>query len=261
MSLTLRKNPAKNRITIAAMALSILVLANLAVSAQTPNCPLVISSSSGDLGAFTVTNPDTATISISIISGGVWGTLVVGSSVNANVNVGAIPLGTRNAVLITASKIDPNQAAGFALVATDTFGHSITINAIADCPIAPRGCTLTQGFWKNKPEEWPVQSFTLGTVTYTKTQGILILKTPVRGNGLVSLSHQLIAAKLNAASGATVPASVTTAISAADSLIGGLLVPPIGGGSLPTSSTSSLTSVLDVYNNGNTPGGPPHCDD
>ena len=245
-----------------AMALVLFVVSGMAVMGQTiQNCPLVISSVTGDVTAFTVVNFDATTLSLASapITVGSWGTLVVGSSVNANVVVGVVQVGTKNAVFVTASKVDPNLAASFTLVATDSVGHSVTVNAIADCPIVSRGCTLTQGFWKNHAEDWPVQSLTLGTVNYTKTQLLTVLRTPVRGNGLISLSHQLIAAKLNA-SGATVPSSVATAIAAADALIGGLVVPPIGGGSLSTSSTSSLTSALDTYNNGNTPGGPPHCD-
>ncbi len=245
-----------------AMALVLFVVSGMAVMGQTiQNCPLVISSVTGDVTAFTVVNFDATTLSVAsaTITVGSWGTLVVGSSVNANVVVGVVPTGTKNAAFVTASKVDPNQAASFSLVATDSVGHSVTINAIADCPIASRGCTLTQGFWKNHAEDWPVQSLTLGTVSYTKAQLLTVLRTPVRGNGLVSLSHQLIAAKLNAAGGTTVPASVATAIAAADSLIGGLVVPPVGTGSLSTSATSSLTSALDTYNNGNTSGGPPHC--
>ena len=154
-----------------------------------------------------------------------------------------------------------SQAANFTLTATDSVGHTITLSAVVDCPIPPQGCTRTQGYWKNHAGDWAVQSLTLGTVTYTKAQLISILRTPVRGNGLISLSHQLIAAKLNAAAGTSVPASVATAIAASDALIGGLVVPPFGSGFLSTSSTSSLNTALDVYNNGNTPGGPPHCDD
>jgi len=135
------------------------------------------------------------------------------------------------------------------------------MHTILDCPVTPQGCTRTQGYYKNKPEQWAVQSLTLGTVTYTKANLLSIFNTSVRGNGLVSLSHQLIAAKLNAAAQTTVPASVATAIAAADALISGLVVPPVGSGSLSTSSTSSLTATLDAYNNGLTPGGPSHCDD
>jgi hypothetical protein len=118
----------------------------------------------------------------------------------------------------------------------------------------------SQGYWKNHPEDWPVNSLTLGNVVYTQAQLLSILRRPVRGNGLVSLAHQLIAAKLNAANGALVPASVQTAINSADALIGNSVIPPVGTATAPTSSTSGLAGTLDAYNNGNTPGGPPHCD-
>src|ERR1043165_3879889 len=67
-------------------------------------------------------------------------------------------------------------------------------------------CTLTQGYWKNHPDAWPVASLKLGSVTYTKVELIAILKTPVRGNGLIALAHQLIAAKLNIKAGASASA-------------------------------------------------------
>ncbi|HVK86756.1 MAG TPA: DUF4215 domain-containing protein [Kofleriaceae bacterium] len=105
-------------------------------------------------------------------------------------------------------------------------------------------CTHTQGFWKNHPDVWPVSSLTLGTVTYSKTQLLAIFTTPVQGNGLISLAHQLIAAKLNDASGAITPA----AIAQADALIGGRVVPPVGAGYLAPSTTSSLVGALDGFN-------------
>ena len=119
-------------------------------------------------------------------------------------------------------------------------------------------CTLTQGYWKNHPEAWPVQSLELGSVTYTKEQLIAILKTPVKGNGLVQLSHQLIAAKLNVAAGAP-DASIKAAIDQADALIGCLVVPPVGEGTLSTNKTTQLNDKLDAFNNGDI--GPGHCDD
>ncbi len=114
------------------------------------------------------------------------------------------------------------------------------------------GCTFTQGYWKNHTD-WPVANLTLGTTVYTKTQLLSIFGTPVSGNGLVSLAHQLIAAKLNVSSGAAVSASIV----AADALIGSLVVPPIGAGFLAPATTSALTSALDNYNNGLS--GSPHC--
>ncbi len=117
-------------------------------------------------------------------------------------------------------------------------------------------CTYTQGFWKNHASDWPVTSLTLGTVSYTATQLMSILNQSVAGNGLVSLAHQLIAAKLNVAMGADAT-SIAGTISSADAAIGSLVVPPIGSGFLPPGVTDPLTQVLDDYNNGET--GPGHC--
>ena len=129
-------------------------------------------------------------------------------------------------------------------------------NGTTLCTQGGGGYTYTQGYWKNHPDAWPVQSIKLGTVTYTKAQAIAILKQPVKGNGLVSLSHQLIAAKLNTLNGAD-DSAIASAIASADAMIGGLVVPPVGNGKLPTSNTSSLIGKLDAYNNGVT--GPGHC--
>jgi hypothetical protein len=125
-------------------------------------------------------------------------------------------------------------------------------------------CTLTQGYWKthgpiptgNNVNEWPVTGLTLGDVDYTDLELQAILDTPAGGNGLIALAHQLIAAKLNVAAGAD-DADVVVSIAAADALIGGLVVPPVGGGFLHPSLTSALTSALADYNEGAT--GPGHC--
>jgi len=123
---------------------------------------------------------------------------------------------------------------------------------------SPQGgnCTYTIGYWKTHPGAWPVSSLKLGTVTYSATQLMSIFNQSVSGNGLISLSHQLIAAKLNIANGAD-PTSISTTIAAADALVGGLVVPPVGTGYLAPSQTSTLTQGLDDYNNGEI--GPGHC--
>ncbi len=182
---------------------------------------------------------------------------LVGVPINATVNIPAFTLGTYNPVAVTFTTPNPNGAVDFMLRAASTF-HAINIRVRCVAP-TPTGCTLTQGYWKNHSNEWAVQNLTLGTVNYNQTQLLSIFNRPVQGNGLISLSHQLIAAKLNIAAGASVPSSVATAIANADILIGGLVVPPVGNGSLSTGSTGALTTILDTYNNGNTPGGPPHC--
>ena len=127
---------------------------------------------------------------------------------------------------------------------------------VSPCPAA--GCTLTHGYWKTH-EIWPVSSLYLGTVSYSQAQLVSILWQPVGGNGLISLAYQLIAAKLNQANGAAVPPGVAAAIAAADVMIDGLVVPPIGAGYLDPGMTSALSDTLDLYNKGLYPGGPPHC--
>ena len=119
-------------------------------------------------------------------------------------------------------------------------------------------CTFTQGYWKNHPEAWTVSSLKLGSVEYTKAQLIAILKAPVKGNGLIQLAHQLIAAKLNVATGAS-DADIKAAIQQADALIGSLVIPPVGDAELETKKTSSIAGQLDAFNNGDV--GPGHCGD
>jgi hypothetical protein len=113
----------------------------------------------------------------------------------------------------------------------------------------------TQGFWKTHPEAWPVGCLPmlLGTVSYTQAELLAIFNQPAGGNGLISLAHQLIATKLNICNGSN-PTNIAATVAAADALIGGLVVPPVGGGFLAPASTSALTQTLDDYNNGIIPG-------
>lgn len=126
------------------------------------------------------------------------------------------------------------------------------------------GCTLTQGYWKthgpiptgNNVNEWPVTELTLGSVLYTDLELQSIFDKPASGNGLISLAHQLMAAKLNVANGAD-DSAIAGAIASADALIGSLVVPPVGAGSLPNAATSALTDTLASFNEGLI--GPGHC--
>jgi hypothetical protein len=146
-----------------------------------------------------------------------------------------------------------------------------------DCQPGGEGCTYTQGFWKNHgPEisgvcdcrsgnnenEWPetvmLYGLMLGTQPYNAGQlcSIFNTNTPVGGNGLLSLAHQLIAAKLNIANGAD-PTVIASTILSADSLIDGLIIPPWGTGYLAPSATSTFGTRLAWYNEGTI--GPGHC--
>jgi hypothetical protein len=156
----------------------------------------------------------------------------------------------------------------FAHATSTLFRSDFTANLTCStlpCEEEDGGCTFTQGYWKthgpiptgNNTNEWPVTSLTLGSVSYTDLELQAIFDTPAAGNGLIALAHQLIAAKLNVANGAD-DSAIAAAIAAADALIGGLVIPPVGAGSLPNSATSALTSILTQYNEGAI--GPGHCD-
>lgn len=135
--------------------------------------------------------------------------------------------------------------------------QSVLSTTLADFTTSSTNCTYTQGYWKNHTGAWPVSNLTLGSVNYDQTQLLSILNQPAVGNGLISLAHQLIAAKLNIANGAS-SSTIDATISAADALIGALVVPPVGSGYLDPSTTSALTQALDDYNNGIT--GPGSCE-
>ncbi|HEX7877953.1 MAG TPA: hypothetical protein VF720_01010 [Candidatus Eisenbacteria bacterium] len=143
-----------------------------------------------------------------------------------------------------------------------------TVCRTADCPA--EDCTYTQGFWKthgpapcltgNNSNVWPVGGLTLGTVNYTAVQLCAILQKPAAGNALVSMAHQLIAAKLNTLTGATC-ATAAAKIAGADAAIGARVIPPIGTGSLTNSQTSSFTGALTTFNEGAMSTCPAHCGD
>ena len=114
-------------------------------------------------------------------------------------------------------------------------------------------CPQSQGFWKNNPDAWPVNSLMLGSQTYTKTELLTILTTPTRGDASLILADQLIAAKLNIANGSGEPAPVPSTITHADSVLSGF------SGKLPYNVSPSSpngqamvtdATTLDNYNNG-----------
>jgi hypothetical protein len=101
-----------------------------------------------------------------------------------------------------------------------------------------------------------VDTLMLGNVSYTKDQLCSILNQDVRGNCLISLAHQLIAAKLNIANNAPHDC-IDATITAVDQLIGDLVVPPVGNDSLPC-NISGFIDALDNFNSGKLDCAP-HC--
>jgi hypothetical protein len=117
-------------------------------------------------------------------------------------------------------------------------------------------CTRGVGYWKNSAGSWPINSMFLGTREYVKKELMAILVNPAGGNGLVSLTQQLIAAKLNASTG---PLSIQGTIATADKLINeattGSPLPPLGTAYLSSRYTSPLGRLLEDYNEGRSPPG------
>jgi hypothetical protein len=126
-------------------------------------------------------------------------------------------------------------------------GWRVDTVSISDCNPTP--CVRGQGYWKNHPDQWPVTQLQLGNVVYSQEELLSILHQPVRGNGLVLLTHQEIAAKLNIANGAD-GSCIEQTLADADALIGDLLVPPVGTGYLRPRDVSALADILDDYNEG-----------
>ena len=159
----------------------------------------------------------------------------------------ASPTATATATATASPTVTPTVTP--TATATPTATPSGTPTATATPSGTPGVCVRGQGYWKNHPEAWPVTELQLGNVTYDQQQLLDILRHPVRGNGLVSLAHHLIAAKLNIANGAD-PSCIQQTIADADALIGDLVVPPIGDGFLAPSDVEALKDTLEDYNEG-----------
>jgi hypothetical protein len=145
--------------------------------------------------------------------------------------------------------VSPTATATATPTATATATATPTATPTPTPTGTPVGCVFGQGYWKNHPEAWPVTELQLGNVSYDQQQLLDILHQPVRGNGLVSLAHHLIAAKLNIANGAD-PSCIQQTIADADALIGDLVVPPVGDGYLAPRDVEALKDMLEDYNEG-----------
>jgi hypothetical protein len=142
------------------------------------------------------------------------------------------------------------------------FTPALTCSTLACEPPGGGGCTRPQDYWaffnpvvcqidptSVECVDWPVASVSLGTVSYTVDQLVAILRAPASGNGLLALAHQMISARLSIAAGADGSAIAAT-LAAADSLVGGVIVPPVGAGFLDPGVTANYTATLASFNEG-----------
>jgi hypothetical protein len=119
------------------------------------------------------------------------------------------------------------------------------------------GCTRSHKYWKDHAGSWPANHLSIGGEDYSGHELLRILSGPVRENGAVRLAHQLIAAKLNEAAGAS---AVAAPLATADALLAELApgrLPPLGGAFTSPDSVSTYVLTLNAYNRGSL--GPPAC--
>jgi hypothetical protein len=157
-----------------------------------------------------------------------------------------------NAALSTGANFSPSQDDEVAVLLF--FDPALNDGRAHQSMILEVSCPLTQGYWKNHPNAWPVQTLTIGGVTLTETQLLSIFDTPVRGNAAIDLLHQLIAAMLNQAHGAYLSPSALQTITAANTALQGLITVNANQSvTVGFSSSAVLTqesSTLDKYNEG-----------
>jgi hypothetical protein len=122
------------------------------------------------------------------------------------------------------------------------------------------GCTLTQGYWRNHPEDWDFAPNTqfFGNVGMTYYDA---LTTSPAGNMYYVLAKQYIAAKLNGLNDASVPPDVTAAFNDATTLFIHNTPAQVGASNSLENQAEDLADVLVEYNEGDSNPGPDHCDD
>lgn len=124
-------------------------------------------------------------------------------------------------------------------------------------PPCPVGCVLTQGFWKTHPDAWKVHHPEDPFFSSGKTW-MEVLWTAPKGDAYYILAHQYIAAALNAASGASMPAEVQMAFDQATAWFN-THNPGVPAASPDGQTAIHLAEILAAFNEGRM--GVPHCED
>lgn len=126
------------------------------------------------------------------------------------------------------------------------------------------GCTYQQSFWSNSIQGelllrflmQPPDTMIAGLNKYKLSEVNRILDEPVASNALLTLSHQLITAKINIMNGANANAIAAT-VANADAAIGALALPPFSTNYIDSSTKPGinflyLATQLERFNLGQT---------
>ena len=130
-----------------------------------------------------------------------------------------------------------------------------------DAGMPDDACTYTQGFYENRPSDWPVTELTIAGELYTQSELLDIYAMSTSGDMSIALAHQVITAMLNVEAGATAPAALGDALAflAANADADGRLPFGFSAGSLVHIQASFYNDALAAFNEGRA--GTPHCDD
>lgn len=71
------------------------------------------------------------------------------------------------------------------------------VSACGDCCECCECEAATPGYWKNHPDDWPVESLQIGETVYTKEQILYWLDQPVKNDKTITMFKALVAAKLS----------------------------------------------------------------
>lgn len=210
--------------------------ATTSVTLSDGGCAVLASTEVLGPGTVTVTTTETADPSIIL------------DSIVATVNTIRNPAGVRGAP-ITGTATFSGAFNGDRGVLVEFY------NSVAPPPPPPPvGCTYTQGYWKNHSNAWPATHSPNATFYGSGQTWLNVLKTPPKGGNIYYiLGHQFIAATLNSANAASVPANVQTALTDAAAYFANP-----AGSPLTKTQLTAMSTLLDSYNNGNQ--GVPHCD-
>jgi hypothetical protein len=112
-------------------------------------------------------------------------------------------------------------------------------------------CTLSQNYWRAHLEAWPVNTLMLGAQAYQWPELLALFNMPARDDVSLLLAWQLIAAKLNVASGSDA-STIGSTILQADLLLGafpGTLPYSVAATSEEAQPMIAAATLLNDFNN------------
>jgi len=189
------------------------------------------------------------------------GSIAVGATVVFKYTVDGIALAPpiTNSAPVTITNFFGHLGTPFGPTATATFSGTPPL-----CNPTNFGCTLTIGFWKNHTSRWPAgfsptdpwfsATMHIGTETWLSA----LTGGPTHKNGYWILARAYIGAVLNGAKNGSAPAGVVDAINKAAAFFS-TAMPSDCNGPGSCGDQKALAGILQTYNEGKYPGGPPHC--